>query len=231
MLSCEFSEIFQACNFLKTMHGLRCFHVNFGNFFSLQFYKKHYDTGVFLWILKSFSANDFVKYNFSSQVVFCEFCKTFKNTYFVGNQQTAAFNIWFLFYRFRSSPCIHKELVQLVGRNFTRGDTIFVTAKVFCFSYAENNFQYISGAIPNTVLELFETSTKLLFQRSSNNQMKAKSKQYHFLLSTNEKVIINIDGVNIKKYSGKNCRVGILATYYLSLVWKVCVSARLRQVA
>ena len=61
--------------------------------------------------------------------------------------------------------------------------------------------------------------------------MKAKSKQYHFLLSTNEKIIINIDGVNIKKYSEKNCRVGILATYYLSLVWKVCVSARLRQVA
>ena len=69
---------------------------------------------------------------------------------------------------------------------------------------------------PNTVLELFETPTKLIFKRFFNNQMKAKSRQYQFLLSRYEKASINIDIV-------KNRRVGMLATHYLGFVIKICV--------
>ena len=52
--------------------------------------------------------------------------------------------------------------------------------------------------------------------------MKAKSRQYNFLLSANEKSSLNIDGVNIKNIV-KYCRLRMLATYYLRLVLKVCV--------
>ena len=45
--------------------------------------KLDYCTGVSLHILRNFSACNFIKSNTPAQVLFCEFCEIFKNTYFV----------------------------------------------------------------------------------------------------------------------------------------------------
>ena len=70
-------------------------------------------------------------------------------------------------------------------------------------SYADDNTPYVCSETVAVILEKLEKVGKLLFERFSNNFLKANADKCHLILSTNEPFPVNIDNEVIENSNNK----------------------------
>ena len=82
--------------------------------------------------------------------------------------------------------------------NIFLSDLFLVVQNVEFASYAEDNTIYDAGGNIDEVIFSLQESSKKLFKRFADNQMKANKDKCHFTVSTNELTEIQIEGFTIK---------------------------------
>ena len=90
-------------------------------------------------------------------------------------------------------------------------------------SYADDNTIYDAGDNIDEVIFSLQESSKKLFKRFANNQMKANEGKCHLIVSTNELTEIQIGDFAIKnsaseKLLGVRCLIVMLTTYAIKQI-------------
>ena len=73
-------------------------------------------------------------------------------------------------------------------------DLFFVAESIGIASYADNTTPYVCLEDMDLIIAKLEVKANYIFQWFNENTMKANADKCHLLITTNEKIIISIEG-------------------------------------
>ena len=77
-------------------------------------------------------------------------------------------------------------------------DLFFIISEIDIASYADDNTPYVSGDLPEDVMESLQTNSEKLLEWFSHNKMKANTDKCHLLMSTKIPTTLKIGNTAIK---------------------------------